>query len=590
MSEPAAKRWVVPAQNLTPEWETAGRELGIPRPGLIALWNRGLRTAEDATRFLDPRLEHLADPYLLTDVALTVRRLRQALAGGERIAVFGDYDVDGMTAIALWARFLRFLGAAVEVLVPDRMQDGFGISRRAVDEANARGATVLVVNDCGTTAHQAADRARELGIDLLVADHHVPEGPLAAVFALVNPQRAGETYPTRDLAAVGVAFKILQALVGEIGPKSAQDYLLRQLDLVALGTVADVVPLRGENRVLVHFGLEELRERPSAAISALVRHAGLQDKLLDAGHLAYSLAPRLNASGRLGAPERALRLLITDDPAAADLLAGFLEEDNRERRRLNERVLADALRQIGSTPAGGAGQLIVLASHDWHPGVLGIAASRLVERFRVPAILISLQGQPARGSGRTPPGVDLLELIASSSRHLSAYGGHRQAVGLSLPPDQFESFRRDVCLAAHRTGLVASENVLNVDGELDPTQCDLETVRWLEQLAPFGAGNPEPLFLGRAVCRDARVQQGRHLRFRAGSGHLAADCIGFGLGARASELPSGGAVLEFVYHPTINRHRGADQVQLKLREFRLGGRTNSALPRPEAGPEVSGRV
>lgn len=545
-----------------------GRDLRIPSPALCVLWNRGLRTAEEVERFLHPRAEHLADGRLLTDMGEAVARFRQALEAGERIAVFGDYDVDGITAAVLLTRVLRHLGAPVELLVPDRMRDGFGLSIRAVEEAGERGATVLAVADCGSGAHQAAERARELGIDLVVADHHVPEAVLAPVRALVNPQRPGDRYPFRDLAAVGVAFKILQTLIEDLDLPEARAFLLRQTDLVALGTVADVVPLRGENRVLVHLGLRCLEADPAPAMRALVQRAGLEGVLLDAGHLAYFIAPRLNASGRLGAPVRALQLLLSDDWEEASSLAALLEEDNRERRRLNERVLADALGMLERGGSGGSTP-IVLGSADWHPGVLGIAASRLAERFRVPAVLVSLQGTLARGSGRTPAGIDLLGLIASSASQLAAFGGHKQAVGLSLLPERFERFRADLLATMRLAGTVAQTSLMQVDGELDPCQCTVELVECLERMAPYGAGNPEPLFTGRGLCVGTRVEQGKHLRFKVGAGKRGTDCVGFGLGARAAELPNRGAVLEFVYHPTINRHRGTERVQLKLREFRL---------------------
>ncbi len=576
MPEAPRKRWTLPRAAPPQEWETLGRDLGIPGPGLAVLWNRGLRSREEILRFLDPSANDLEDPYLLTDMECAVGRIRRALDSGETILCLGDYDVDGITAAALWARVLRGLGAAcVETMIPNRMEDGFGLTPRAAERARSQGAKLLIASDCGTTAHAAAARAAELGVDLIVSDHHIPGDTLPPVHALVNPRRPGDRYPFPDLAAVGVSFKIVQALCASMGPDAVR-LGMEQLDLVALGTVADVVPLRGENRILVTLGLQSLRN-PRPAFRALIERAGLDGRCLDENHMAYFLAPRLNASGRLGMPGRALELLLAEDPESARQLASVLEDHNRERRRLNERVQEDAARILQHAQTWTGAGPIVLGSADWHPGVLGIAASRLAEQYWVPVVLVALGGGIARGSARTPPGVDLLALVAAAREHLSSFGGHRQAVGLSLEPDRFEGFRSAFLQAsAVRSDAKPAETVY-LDGELDPCACDLALVRFLARLGPFGSGNEEPLFRGRTLCHSARVEQGRHLRLRAGPGRGGADCVGFGMGARAADIPSNGAVLELIYHPVLNRYRGEDRVQLKIREFRLGGPAGTAF-------------
>ncbi len=571
MPEPPRKRWSLPQAGCPPEWAALGPELGIPGPGLAVLWNRGLRSRGEIPRFLDPAIEHLEDPYLLTDMRPAVERLRRALDARETALCFGDYDVDGITAAALWARVLRGLGGRIGTLIPNRMEDGFGLSARAVERARECGAGLLIVSDCGTTAHAAVARARELGIDVLIADHHIPDAELPPVTALVNPWRRDDRYPFRHLAAVGVSFKVLQALCREVGAE-AERLLHDQLDLVALGTVADVSPLQGENRVLVCLGLRQMRERPRPAMSALIEAAGIEDRNLESSDLAFFLAPRLNASGRLGAPERALALLLEDDPGEARRLARRLEEDNRERRKLNEKVQDDAARVLRGDGGWSGRGPIVLGSPDWHPGVLGIAASRLADRYGVPVVLVSLAGEIARGSARTPPGGDLLALLATAQLHLRSFGGHRQAAGLSLRPEDFPAFQDALALAAAASGAGADlAEPIPLDGELDPAACDLTLVRFLDRLGPFGSGNEEPLFFGRALCRGPRVVQGRHLRLRAGPAG-GTDCVGFGLGPRAGEIPHGGVLLELIYRPSLNRYHGEDRVQLKIREFRLGGR------------------
>ncbi|MEZ4655167.1 MAG: single-stranded-DNA-specific exonuclease RecJ, partial [Candidatus Eisenbacteria bacterium] len=423
-------RWILPSEGPPPDWEVVQKDWGIPSPVLATLWNRGLRTAPEVERFLKPRLENLHDPFLLTDCDRAVARVRRALEHGEPILVFGDYDVDGITAASLWTRVLRHLGATVSPMVPNRMEDGYGLSLRAVERAEASGASLLIANDCGTTAHEAIAFANERKVDVVVCDHHMPEASLPAAHALVNPRRSDDSYPFPDMAAVGVAFKVLQGLVGRHYGPEEQKYLFGQLDLVTLGTVADVVPLVDENRVFVHFGMRVLRVRRRPAFQALVEQARLSERFLEASHLAFSLVPRINAAGRLGSPETALGLLLEDELDAARQLAGRLEEDNTARKGLNERVQSDAFQWLADSPPGD-GDAIVLGSADWHPGVLGIAASRLAAHYRVPVFLVSLTGEIARGSARTPGPVSLLRLLEGAAEHLAGFGGHRQAAGFS---------------------------------------------------------------------------------------------------------------------------------------------------------------
>ncbi len=562
------KRWRLRSKPGSAEYLTLCAEQEIPGPALAVLWNRGVRTSRDAAKFLEPRLTDLEDPFRLTDMDAAVSRIRRAIDTGEIILTYGDYDVDGLTAVALWTKVLRRLRGRVVTALPNRMEDGYGLSVRAIATAREQGATLVIASDCGTTDHEAVQRAADLQVDVIVIDHHTPGQVLPPALALVNPRRRDSRYPFPDLAAVGVAYKTLQALVSAAGRAGDAVFLENHLDLVALGTVADTAPLVGENRIFVRSGLQLLRENPRPGILALLERAGLAPENLDTSNLAFHLAPRLNASGRLGEPGRTLDLLMAEDPSEARCIAEAVEEDNRLRRALHERVLAEALRQLAPDPETGDGP-IILASADWHPGVLGIAASRLAERFGRPALLISLQGRTARGSARTPPGIDLLDWVGMAGHILTAYGGHPQAVGLSLPPERYSDLRS--CLLQHSENLPHPVGLddIEVDGILDPCSCELPLARWLERLAPFGRGNPEPLFVGRGRCSEIRVQQGRHLRIRVGRKARSVDCIGFGMADRAAEL-YGGAEVEMVYHPTVNRHRGENRLQLKLREIGFG--------------------
>lgn len=562
----SCKHWILPEESHPPDWEVIRKDWGIPSPVLCALWNRGLHTSTQVEQFLKPRIEDLHDPFLLRDCDRAVGRVHTALMRKEPILVFGDYDVDGISAATLWTRVLRRLGGTVTPLVPNRMEDGYGLSRRAVERAEAIGAGLLIANDCGTTAHDAISFANERSIDVVVCDHHMPESSLPSAYALVNPRRSDDTYPFPDMAAVGVAFKILQGLVSRhYGPEEWK-YLLGQLDLVTLGTVADVVPLVGENRIFTHFGMKVLRVRRRPAFQALVEQARLGDRFLEASHLAFSLVPRINAAGRLGTPETALGLLLEDELDAARQLAGRLEEDNTARKVLNERVQADAFQWLAETPPG-PGDAIVLGSADWHPGVLGIAASRLAARYRVPVFLVSLQGDVARGSARTPISVDLLLLLQMAGDHLVGFGGHRQAAGFSLDPARFPGFQQALLAACREKLQAPSEPSLDLDGALDPSRCNVELARWIERMGPFGEGNREPIYSGSGHCRSPRIMGERHLKMEVVSEGTRVECIGFGLGEFASEIPAGGGSFHLAFTPTVNRYRGQERVQLKLREI-----------------------
>ncbi len=568
MPDAPRKRWTLPSESFPADWAVLSRQWGIPDPVLNTLWNRGVKTPTEVERFLGPKLEDLGDPLLLTDCALAVTRIQAAIKAGESIFVFGDYDVDGITAATLWVRLLRYFGATVFARVPNRMEDGYGLSVRAIEEAHSLGATLLITNDCGTSAHEPIGRARALGIDVIVVDHHMPESTLPEAYALVNPRRSENAYPYPDLAAVGVAFKILEALVARIGGEEDRRVLLNHLDLVAVGSIADVVPLRGENRILVHYGMKVLRLRRRPAFQALIEQAGLADKRLESSHIAFAIAPRLNAAGRLGHPAIALELLLADDLDEARALATRLERDNDERKRLHEVVLREALHSVDHTNQDRGTCAIVLGSDGWHPGVLGIAASRMVEQYGVPVVLVSLAGEMARGSARTPPGCDLLALVSLASEYLSAFGGHRQAVGLSLDPKRFGEFQSAlVDRSREQLASGVAEATLELDATLEPRACDLGLARWIERLGPFGEGNKEPLYLGKAFCRPGRVLQDRHLRLHVLANGRVIDCIGFGLASMASEIPASGAEMKLAFTPTLNRWRGQEQVQLKLREI-----------------------
>lgn len=583
MPEPSRKRWVLPATPCPPGWGESGAGVGLPRAAAEVLWNREIRSKEQARAFLEPDLGSLADPFLLSGMEAAVKRLDRAIREKERVFVFGDFDADGIAAAALAIGVLRALArrrgdgdrersgggsgdreSAIQSISPER-REGFGLSERVVREVREKGGRLLLTVDCGTSANHAIGVARELGVDIVVADHHLPGDVLPEPAVLVNPNLPDERYPFRDLAAVGVVHRLLDALTRDEAGEAA--ILRTQLDLVALGTVADVVPLVGENRILTWHGLRLMREQVRPAWPALAESCGVDPAWISSIDIAYRLAPRLNAPGRLASPARSIALLLAEDAGQARAIAAEVEDDNRERRDRHEKILKEVLQRVEAGPRV-PGDPIVLGSTAWSAGVLGIVASRLVETYHVPVVLVSLQGDVARGSARTPRGHDLLAWLGDAQvrKHLTQFGGHPQAAGVSMHPSDFGAFRTALLLrAAPGRG---EEAVQDVDAELDPAACDLDLARALERLAPFGAGNAEPLFRGSCTVRRVRRERSRHLCFTAGDGNAAPDCIGFGMGRSESELPRQGSRLDLLYLPVVNRHRGEERLQLMLRAFR----------------------
>ena len=565
----SAPEWVPHPRRDAGRAQALARELGAPVAVAHALVNRGMLDADAARRFLEPGIEDLHDPFLLRDLDVAVSRIERALAAGERIFVHGDYDVDGITSTFLLSSVLRRLGARVEVRIPHRTRDGYGLSVEAMNEAQRRGCGLVVTVDCGVTAVEAVARGRELGLDTIITDHHEPPAVLPAALAIVNPRRSGCAYPFKALAGVGVAFKLAEALLrGRGGLEQAREYL----DVVALGTIADVVPLVGENRVLARLGLESLNRTPRMGLKALMEVSGLSGRAVTSRQVAFLLAPRINAGGRMGNAEQGLRLLLARDPVEARDLAQSLEDDNQSRRKYDEDALAEAAQRVETELGWPECASILLWSEHWHAGVLGIVASRLVERFHRPAVLVRLDGERGRGSGRSVPGLDLNAVLAECGDLLEAYGGHAFAAGLTVHRSRLPELRsrleRLVGERLPEDARVPPPEV--IDAEVNLADCDLAMVDWLERMSPHGLDNPEPLFqaAGLTVDSASTVGEGRHLRLQVRDDTGSAEVIGFGLGARADEI-RGARRCTLAFVPTRNEWRGEVRVQLKVKGVRV---------------------
>ncbi len=546
--------------------------LGLPSALCRLLAARGHRTIGEARSFLRPMLGSLHDPAGLTDADRAARRLARAVAQREMVVVHGDYDADGISGAALLAAWIRALGGRAGAIVPDRLEHGYDLSSPGVDRAAARGAAVLVTVDCGIVALDPVRRAVASGMDVIVTDHHQPGPELPPALAVVNPDRPDCAYRNKHLCGAGVAFKVGQLLAAALGRPQEEGW--QYLDLVALATIADQVELAGENRVLARYGLRALTQTTRPGLAALIRRAGLgpdPGNPLDSAAVAFQLGPRINAAGRVGDATAALRLLLTDDRAEAGRLAETLETSNRERRSVEERTTAEALEALRDEYEPSRDRAVVVAGDDWHPGVIGIVASRLVERICRPVVVVAFDGDRGRGSARSIPSFDLHAAIAACAGHLERFGGHHQAAGLDIERDRLSAFREAFCSLARRTlGGAEPRPELRADLELGLNEVGPDLCRYLRHVGPFGRGNPEPVFIARRVHLAApKVLKGNHLKFRMARNGASLGAIGFRL---ADRVPPVQALMkgpvDVAFNLMENTFRGHTTIEAKTLDIR----------------------
>ncbi|MBI4410096.1 MAG: single-stranded-DNA-specific exonuclease RecJ [Gemmatimonadetes bacterium] len=546
--------------------------LQLPEPLCRLLVLRGCGSESAAKRFLRPRLDQLHDPFALTGMDAAVERLQRALDRNETILVHGDYDVDGMCAAALYAHTLRSLGARVEAFVPRRLVDGYDLGPAGVRTAVESAASVILTADCGIVAHDAVEAARAAGIDVVVTDHHTPGATLPVAVAVVNPNRADCAYPDKALAGAGVAFKVCQALVSARGVDP--EPLWYRLDLVALATIADLAPLVGENRVLAHYGLRVLGQTRSPGLRALIRRAGLADRpRLVASHVSHILAPRLNAIGRMGDAGQGVRLLLTESEAEAERLADELEEQNRTRQATDRDILRQALGMLERDFEPDRDYGVVLGSAEWHPGVIGIVASRVVERIHRPTVLLALDAVPgrARGSARSIPVFHLYDALNACAQHLERFGGHRHAAGLEIRHERIELFRQAFNAQA-RAVLTPDDLVpeVEVDLELRLGDAHHDLHRYLRYLGPFGVANPSPVFAARGVTVAGypRIVRDEHIKLELVQDGVRLPGIGFRLAERLRDLDVSRGPIDIAFQLHEDRWNGRVQLQARLLDLR----------------------
>lgn len=572
-------RWISPETDSDGAARLAG-QMGMPEACARILLARGFATPDDVAALLSSDLSQLPDPFTLKGMKAAVQRIAQAVTRREHIAIFGDYDVDGVTATATLFLFLKEAGVTAEAILPRRMVEGYGLARSVVEGLADKGCGLLVTLDCGVTAVDEITLARERGIDVVVIDHHPPLEPpdLPPANAIVDPHQPGETaaFDGTPLCAAGLAFLTCMALrktLREMGhfDRRPEPRLRDYLDLTALGTIADVVPLTGINRVLVRHGLDELARGRRPGIRALKRVSGFDNSLtLSAGQVSYRLAPKINAAGRLDEALPGFNLLTTDSPELARTIAAELDTVNTERQLIEQKIFDEALGQAERQAAQGR-RTIVAAGESWHRGVVGIVASRLVERFHRPAIVLALEGGTGTGSGRSPEGgIHLAEALTRCDALLTRHGGHHRAAGLSLNADELDAFREAFESVAAEMPAEDAEPVCAIDTWITLDEADRQLAEALKKLEPFGTGNPEPILALKGVAASARTLPAKrggpsHLKlFIPGFRHL--DIIGFGMGAMARAVSAG--PVDLAFHFGIETFQHQQRLTLRLKDVR----------------------
>lgn len=544
-------------------------QLSIPKIFSRVLLNRGIETFDDAKNYFRADLDDLYDPFLMADMDKAVECAIDALQSKKKILIYGDYDVDGTTSTAMLILFFRQLGYYVDYHIPNRIHDGYGLSTETVEAAREKGTELIIAVDCGITAVEEIRRARELGMDVIICDHHQPGPELPKATAVLNPKRSDCPYPFKELAGVGVTFKLAQAITQRVGHNIDEFHTL--LDLAAIGSAADIVPLVDENRILVKEGLKELNQTSNLGLRALLRNTGLANKTIGSGQIIFILAPRINAVGRMGDASRAVEMLIAQHESQAYSIASILEKENKQRRNLDEETFKHAVEMVETEFDPENNAIFVLSCEDWHLGVIGIVASRLVERYYRPTVMISTEDGIGKGSARSVSGFNIYEALETCSDLMLTFGGHKYAAGLSIQNENIQTLRT-------RLNEYAAQNLtdemrvksLSIDGELSFTEIDAKFMRILKMLAPYGPQNMRPVFVSKnvQVVGTPSIVGKNHLRFKASQDGIVFDTIGFNLGSLHHRVAGNPNDLEIAYLVEENEWQGRVTTQLRIKDIR----------------------
>lgn len=545
------------------------QQLHIPPIFSKILLSRGIDTYEKAWLFFRGNLTHLHDPFLLKDMNKAVQRILRAIQQQERILIYGDYDVDGITAVAMLYLLLKQTGADVHFYIPHRIREGYGISLTGIEEAARLGTRLIISVDCGVTAVREIEHAKQLNMDVIVSDHHEPGKQLPQAYAMLNPKCPDSNYPFHELAGVGVAYKLAQALAQALNLDTSmiEDFV----DLVAIGSAADIVPLVDENRIFVKEGLKRLNQTTRPGLKALLQVAGLLDKPISTGQIVFIIAPRINAVGRMGNAERAIELFTTQDHARALEIANLFESENRQRKNIDEETFKAAQQIIEDNYDLSSYYSLVVDQVGWHPGVIGIVASRLVEKYYRPTVMISVDENIGKGSARSISGFDIYLALKQCEDLLIGFGGHKYAAGLTIARDKIEAFRQrfnEISQQQLNQDLLCPK--LRIDGEIRLSDINATFYKFLKLLAPFGPQNMRPVFLSQKlqVIGTPTIVGNNHLRFKVRQDGIVMDAIGFNLGDLVYRIEPGANNLDMAYVIEENTYLGRTILQLRVKDLR----------------------
>lgn len=565
------KKWQVAEGNPATE-KIFCDKFDIPHVVARILMNRGVTDIETAELFLNPSLTRLENPLAMADMDLAVNRILRALDTGEKVVIYGDYDVDGITSTVLLVSFFTDIGIHVDYYIPERGSEGYGLNVKAVEKLASEGTKLLVTVDNGINAFTAAKRAAELGVDLLITDHHLPEQKLPIAVAILDPHRADCKYPFKGLAGVGVAFKLATAVRNRLHERGVEKQKLpnlkRLLDFVAIGSIADAAKLLGENRIMARVGIDELSKTKKAGLLAIKKVAGLNGTAT-CKDIGFGIAPRLNAAGRLGRADICVELLLTEDPHKAREIALKLDDENNRRKTTQAEVFKTAMQLADDSFDPKNERLLVLGADGWNAGVVGIVASLMVEKFGVPVALVCFDGEMGKGSARSIPAFNMNEGLHATSSFLERFGGHKMAAGFSVRRDNFDKFKEALLTFANEK--LTDEDtapLVNIDLLMSLDEITIELIEQINSLAPFGEGFKMPIFASRSVpTKSFRVMgpKGQHVKFTLENG---SEAIGFNMAESLIEKGAENQPMDIAYTPEINRWRGTEKIQLRLIDAR----------------------
>jgi single-stranded-DNA-specific exonuclease len=565
------KRWKIKEQSDHREILALADSLNISNVLADLLIHRGITNFFDAKKYFRPELSSLYDPYLMDGMKDAAKRVIRAITDNEKIYVYGDYDVDGTCSAAIMYLFLKELGADIEVFIPNRLTDGYGISKESIDFLHEKKTNLMISVDCGITAVEEVEHAKKLGIDTIICDHHQPKDEIPDAVAVLDPLKPGCNYPFKYLSGAGVAFKLIRAVADRFGHKELP---LKYLDLVALAGAADIVPLVDENRALVWKGLEYINQSPRPGILALIKIAGMEPGELTAGQVVFTIAPRINAVGRLGDAQRAVELFVTNDHVEAQRLANILESENKERRKIDEITFSHAVKLVEETVDFENDLGIVLHDDNWHPGVIGIVASRLVEKYYRPSVMLATSDGVAKGSARSISGFNIYEALQNCEDLLIQFGGHQAAAGVAIEISKVDEFRK-------RFNTILKEKLtpddilpeIKIDTKISLSEISPKFVRILDQFSPFGPGNMRPVFLAEKVsfANYPRIVGTNHIltTIKQNGSEKIFDAIGFNLGHFVNYVDKDRDLLDIVFTIEKINKNGISYPQLRLKDIRI---------------------